>query len=309
MLKAVGWKPATLLSHWERIDSGIWHLISGSHSFPVPVFAYLGYCFNGQIDIHSMKQRVILLGASNLTIGFPLVLKMLENGFPAPVEIHAAYGHGRSYGTWSRIFYRELPGIINCHLWDNVNTAGISPASTVALLTDVGNDLMYGADVSQILEWIEECLRRLAEQQSQIVLTLLPMSGLKTLSALRFHFARMIFFPKQSSSRPDLLKRAAELNERLFHVGSRYGVHFIEPPATWYGLDPIHIRRSRRKEAWRKIFSGWPSFGLADDSVHSSLKHRFDTWRFRPAQRRIRGRLQSTPQPVLQTERAILYLY
>ena len=256
-----------------------------------------------------MKQRVILLGASNLTIGFPLVLKMLENGFSAPVEIHAAHGHGRSYGKWSRIFRRELPGIIDCHLWDNVNKAGNSPASTVALLTDMGNDLMYGADVSQILEWVEECLRRLAEQQSQIVLTLLPMTGLETLSALRFHFARMVFFPKQSLSRSDLLKRAAELNERLIETGSRYGVHFIEPPGTWYGLDPIHIRRSRRKEAWRKIFSGWPGFGLANDSVRSSLKHRFDTWRFRPAQRRIRGRLQSTPQPVLQTERAILYLY
>ena len=256
-----------------------------------------------------MKQRVILLGASNLTIGFPLVLKMLENGFSAPVEIHAAHGHGRSYGKWSRIFHRELPGLINCRLWENVNTAGTSPASTVALLTDVGNDLLYGVDVSQILEWVQECLRRLAEQQSQIVLTLLPRSGLETLSALRFHCARMVFFGKHFSSQPDLLKRAAELNERLFEVGSRFGVHVIEPCAIWYGLDPIHIRRSRRNEAWRKIFSGWPSFGLADDSVHSSLKHRFDAWTFRPAQRRIRGRLQSTPQPVLQTERAILHLY
>ena len=256
-----------------------------------------------------MKQRVILLGASNLTIGFPLVLKLLENGFSAPLEIHAAHGHGRSFGQWSCLFRRELPGIIDCHLWDNVNKVRNSPTSTVALLTDVGNDLMYGADVSQILEWVEECLRRLAEQQSHIVLTLLPMSGLETLSTLRFHIAGMVFFGKHSSSRTDLLKRAAELNERLFETGSRYGVHFIEPPGDWYRLDPIHIRRTRRKEAWRKIFSGWPGFGSADDTVRSSLKHRFDTWRFRPAQRRIRGRLQSTPQPVLQTERAILHLY
>ena len=256
-----------------------------------------------------MKQRVILLGASNLTIGFPLVLKMLENGFSAPVEIHAAHGHGRSYGQWSRILCRELPGISNCRLWNNVNNTGNTPASTVALLTDVGNDLMYGAEVSQILEWVEECLRRLAEQQSHIVMTLLPMSGLETLSALRFRVTRRVFFPRNSSSLSDLLKRADELNKRLVETGNRYGVHCLEPPATWYGLDPIHIRRSRRKEAWRKIFSGWPGFGLADDTVRTSLKSRFDVWRFRPAQRRIRGRLQSTPQPVLRTERTILYLY
>ena len=256
-----------------------------------------------------MKQRVILLGASNLTIGFPLVLKMLENGFSAPVEIHAAHGHGRSYGKWSRIFHRELPGLIDCRLWENVNTAGTSPASTVALLTDVGNDLMYGVDVSQILEWVEECLRRLAEQQSRIVMTLLPMAGLESLSALRFQIVRKMFFPKSSLSLPDLLKQAAELNERLQETGCRYGAHFIQPPATWYGLDPIHIRRSRRKEAWKKILSGWPAFGLADDSVRFSLRHRYDAWTFRPAQRRIRGRLQSTLQPVLQTERIILHLY
>jgi hypothetical protein len=256
-----------------------------------------------------MKQRVILLGASNLTIGFSLVLKMLKNGFSAPVEIHAAHGHGRSFGQWSRVFHRELPGISNCHLWDNVIAAGESPASTVALLTDVGNDLMYGVEVSQIIEWVEDCLRRLAEQQSHIVMTLLPLSGFETLSALRFHFTRKVFFPKQSSSRTDLLKRAAELNERLFETGSRYGVHFIEPDATWYGWDSIHFRRSRRTEAWMKIFSGWPDFGLANDSLRSSLKSHYDAWTFRPAQRRIRGRLQTTPQPVLKTERAILYLY
>jgi hypothetical protein len=256
-----------------------------------------------------MKQRVILLGASNLTFGFPLVLKMLENGFSAPVEIYAAYGHGRSYGKWSRILHRELPGISNCHLWDNVNIARESPASTVAVLTDVGNDLMYGVDVSQIVQWVEECLRRLSEQQSQTVMTLLPMSGLETLSTLRFHIARMIFFPRHSSSRSDFLTRAVELNERLYDTGSRYGVRCVEPCATWYGLDPIHIRRSRRLEAWRKIFSGWTDFELADDSVRSSLKSRYDTWRFRPAQRRIRGRLQSIPQPVLQTERTVLHLY
>jgi len=41
-------------------------------------------------------------------------------------------------------------------------------------VTDIGNDILYGADVGQIAEWVEECLTRLRGKCEQIVITELP---------------------------------------------------------------------------------------------------------------------------------------
>ena len=54
--------------------------------------------------------------------------------------------------------WRELPGIVECGLWDAL--AQRPPAPTVALLTDIGNDLLYDVPVPQIVSWVETCLDR-----------------------------------------------------------------------------------------------------------------------------------------------------
>jgi hypothetical protein len=60
--------------------------------------------------------RWVLLGASNLTLGLGTVLSTIRNPSPAPLDILAAPGHGRSYGATSRVLCRELPGILQCGL-------------------------------------------------------------------------------------------------------------------------------------------------------------------------------------------------
>ena len=117
--------------------------------------------------------RAVLLGASNLRMGFPWVLSRLRAGAGGPVEVIAALGHGRSYGTWSRLLWvRQLPGIAGCGLWTDLDRRASLP--TLALITDVGNDLLYGAPVPEIAGWVEACLERLRERQVEAILTLLP---------------------------------------------------------------------------------------------------------------------------------------
>jgi hypothetical protein len=50
-----------------------------------------------------------------------------------------------------------------------------------------------------------------------------------------------------------MLESARELNERLRQQGHALGVRLVEPPPSWYGIDPIHVRRSLRHEAWDRI--------------------------------------------------------
>jgi len=203
--------------------------------------------------------RVVLLGASNLKISFPRVLARLRGAAPGPVEVLAALGHGRSYGTWSRLAWvRLLPGIVQCGLWEELERPHRRhcrhPLPTVALVTDVGNDLLYGAPVASIAGWVGTCLERLARQEAEIIVCLLPLSTLEKVSPLRYHLVRHILFPgRRAAPWSALLDSARELNERLRRLGHEHGARLVEPSPSWYGIDPIHVRRSMRSQAWNQI--------------------------------------------------------
>ncbi|MFL6261298.1 MAG: hypothetical protein ACJ76Y_16490 [Thermoanaerobaculia bacterium] len=200
--------------------------------------------------------RAVLLGASNLRISLPLVLDRVRRRAGGPVEALAACGHGRSWGTWSRfLFVRHLPGIAQCGLWRELRVRPSRP--TLALLTDVGNDLLYGARVEEIAGWVETCLDRLgAREETETVMTLLPLARLERLSGPQVRLAASLLFPGRPAPWPALLDRARELDDRLRRLGRERGARLVEPAAGWYGLDPIHLRRRARREAWAQILPG-----------------------------------------------------
>lgn len=195
--------------------------------------------------------RVVLLGASNLRMGFPQALSRLRGA--GPVEVLAALGHGRSYGTWSSLAWvRRLPGIVQCGLWEELERRPLLP--TVALVTDVGNDLLYGAPVPVIAGWVGTCLERLAKRKAELVVGLLPLASLEKVSPVRYHLVRQILFPgRRAAPWSAMLDRARELNERLRGLGLEHGARLVEPSPSWYGIDPIHVRRSMRSQAWDEI--------------------------------------------------------
>jgi hypothetical protein len=201
--------------------------------------------------------RTVLLGASNLKIGLPFLLDRLRRRAGGPVEALAACGHGRSYGDWSRfLFVRRLPGIAACGLWRELAARPARP--TLALLTDVGNDLVYGYAVKEIAGWVESCLDRLAQHGATAVLTLPPLTRLEKLTAWQVRLAVSILFPGRDAPWPGLLDRTRDLDGRLRRLAAERGSRLVEPEAGWYGIDPIHLRRSRRREAWERVLSLWP---------------------------------------------------
>lgn len=198
--------------------------------------------------------RAILLGASNLRASLPWILDHVRRRAGGPIEALAACGHGRSYGAPSRFLgVRRLPGIAGCGLWRELGRR--PPLPTFALVTDVGNDLAYGAGVEETAGWVAACLDRLAGPETEIVLTLLPLARLERLSARQVRLAAALLFPGRAVPWPVLLDHARDLDERLRRLGRERGAHLVEPAADWYGLDPIHLRRRRRREIWSRVIS------------------------------------------------------
>src|SRR5574342_716069 len=103
--------------------------------------------------------RLVALGASNLTRGLRVVVAASRAAWGPEVQVLAALGYGRSYGAPSRVLVRTLPGILESGLWRTL--ASLPDLPTRALVTDVGNDILYGYSASQTLSWVEEALNRL----------------------------------------------------------------------------------------------------------------------------------------------------
>ncbi len=252
--------------------------------------------------------RVVLLGASNLALSFPSIVARLSAGLPGPLTIFAALGHGRSYCGWSRILFRSLPSIPQCDLWMDLADAPRGDARTVALITDVGNDLIYGSPAELIANRVESCLTRLRLSDIEIVMTRLPLASIGRLSALRFYTTKAVFFPANRAGWPAMLESAQDLDGRLAELASRYEARLVEQPLDWYGFDPIHIRRSRRADAWQTIFSGWPSFDSTLGGKPSQLRlHRYLL--AAPAERRLFGRSRYRIQPSLNLDNLSIRLY
>lgn len=201
------------------------------------------------------RSRAVLLGASNLRSSLPSVLDRLRRQAGGPVEALVACGHGRSYGAWSRFLgVRRLPGILECGLWRELGRR--PPLPTFALVTDVGNDLVYGAGAERTAGWVEACLDRLAGPGAGITMTLLPLKRLERLSGWQVRLAVSLLFPGREAPWPALLDQARELDGRLRRMGRERGVRLVEPEAAWYGIDPLHPRRSRRREVWARAIPG-----------------------------------------------------
>jgi hypothetical protein len=213
-------------------------------------------------------------------------------------------GHGRSYGVWSTIVARSLPGIVNCRLWDRLGEE--PPRPTYALITDVGNDLMYGFMPEQIAEWVGTCLERLCAIDAKIVVTRLPIARVERLGPIRYHATRASFFPRHKPiSWPEMLRRARELDERVHTVAARCGSAIVTPPLEWYSFDPIHIRWTRRTTVWGDILSQWPGFARPERLTAKALPL---LGRF-PEQMRLFGRERRTPQPVIVRDDVTVSLY
>jgi hypothetical protein len=195
--------------------------------------------------------RLVALGASNLTRGLATVVAALRRSAGPEAEVFAALGLGRSYGMQSRALARTLPGILECGLWAALDAQ--PPRATRALVTDVGNDILYGAPVERILEWVDACVARLRGLTDDVVVAGLPLDALAGLTPARFAAFRTLFYPPSRVRFREGLAAARAVERGLAEIAGRRGARFAAMRGGWYRIDPVHIRPGAWSEAWGEI--------------------------------------------------------
>ena len=237
--------------------------------------------------------RVVALGASNLTRGLHTVVSTARGAWGPQVEVVAALGHGRSYGAQSKFAFRALPGILESGLWRHL--ASLPPIPTRALITDVGNDIMYGFSAAQTLAWVAEAVERLQKftgDPGEVILTDLPLAGIRRLSPSKFMVLRSILFPSCRLSFEEILQTAEQVNDGLAMLAATRSVQFVRLNPEWYSVDPIHIRPSHWRPAWQEILGSAPAAGRNGGGRLEGLKLYFTL----PERQWLFGREQYTPQ-------------
>jgi len=234
--------------------------------------------------------RVVALGASNLTRGLQAVVSTARAAWGPGVEVLAALGHGRSYGVPSRLAFRTLPGILESGLWRELESRPRVP--TRGLVTDVGNDILYGFSAEQTLAWVAEALGRLGRVTQDVVVTDLPLASIRRLSKPKFLVFRSILVPSCRLSLGQVIETAERVNEGLAQLAIAQGARFLRLEPDWYGFDPIHIRPALWRETWQTILGAQPQVATRDGSALEGGR----LYLMRPERRWVFGVEQVTPQ-------------
>lgn len=262
--------------------------------------------------------RLVMVGASNVALGLPVILENALELYPGRIRIDAAMGHGRALSRRNGYLCWSYPTLLECGLWTVAAARPLAegpPESRAAILCDVGNDLMYGVDTDRVVGLVQSCLSRLAGVADRLVVVTMPMKSINRLSPRRFLWLRRLMFPQVTLDLPTLLGRAQVVNQQLMRIAEQHGATLVRPPACWFGCDPIHIRPRFRRVAWRRILRrALPATnptGFASASLPSGERAalRKAAHRARPAQYRYFGRKKVRNQPVVSGERIQLHWF
>jgi len=253
-----------------------------------------------------VARPVVVLGASNVSRGLARLAAVIRARVAAPADLFVAAGHGRGYGVTTRVGLRRLPSILASGLWRALERERIE--RPVALLTDVGNELLYGLGVAAVAAAAAEAAGRLRDHGAVLAITGLPLASVAGVGAVRYRLLRTVYVPSCPLSLGQLQEGARWLDDELRAIADRTGAVFIEQPGDWYGLDAIHVKRPRLKSLWQRVADAW---GLPPAAAPPRAT--FAEWAAvgsRPAEiRALAGRMLFTPQPVVVRRGMRLSLY
>lgn len=255
----------------------------------------MGYVPRPRIPAPHPKRRVILLGASNLRRSLPRVVRLAQSIWQEPLEIMAAIGHGRSFGQDSWVLGRKIPGILSCRLWDEVQRRPTLPTS--ALVTDIGNDILYEVAPNRLIGWVAECLDRLVRINAQTVVTELPVASVSQLSQERFLLMRTLFYPRSRLTLAAAQSSVAEINAEVVKLARERKQTVFPVQNRWYGFDPVHVLRRYRRPAWSEILLRWQPDQPLPELGRSSLAESLYLVTLPPRERKIFGFSRRCVQP------------
>ncbi len=193
----------------------------------------------------------ILLGASNLSRAYHGFVKYLERCLhPRPVRFLNALGPGRGYCAPGGVLNIVYPPIGACGILDKACMAREEPI--LALVTDIGNDIMYDIPARQIIDRLDKLFAKLKARNAVVLATLIPRYLEKEMDDFHFRCLRAAFFP---NSQVEMLSATAAVREINSFLQSEAAgrITLISDLEDFYWFDKIHFSPIKMHKAWTRI--------------------------------------------------------
>ncbi len=196
---------------------------------------------------------LILLGASNLSRGcFAFARHMKTCLHPRKVEVLIASGPGRAYYASGGLLNVSYPPICTSDIFEVARNKSESGCQVVALVTDIGNDIMYGVSAEQVIETVQQVFDKLQSLNAEIFYTTLPVAFEKGVHPIWFYILRSVLLPFSRVSYSEATGGIIEVNRFLKESAGRYG-HLISEMDRYLGFDEIHYGWLRAHSAWSHV--------------------------------------------------------
>ena len=204
-------------------------------------------------DLKKKPVLFILFGASNLARSFyGLKLSIKRCIHPRPATFIHAMGPGRGYLGRGGILNTTYPPIIDCGILESIQKTRKPNQQIIALITDIGNDIMYGVHSEKIIEGLQNILDTLGEVTKNIFITPIPINLKNDIGEFYFRVLRCIFFPKSSIQYSQTLESIKIINQFILHSPNKKTT-VINGMEQFSGLDKIHYSFFKSHLAWAHI--------------------------------------------------------
>ena len=196
---------------------------------------------------------LILLGASNLSRGcFAFSRHMKACLHPRPVEVLIASGPGRGYCAVGGLLNANYPPIHSSDIFEVAQKKVESGYQVVALVTDIGNDIMYSVPAEGLIEAIHQIFTRLQSMNAEIFYTTLPVAFEKKVHPIWFYILRSLLLPFSRVSYDKATAGIIAVNQFLGKSDSQH-CHLISDMDRFLGFDEIHYGWLRAHHAWSHV--------------------------------------------------------
>jgi hypothetical protein len=203
---------------------------------------------------HPTKPKIhfILLGASNLARARFGLNQYLENSFSNSISTSIASGPGRAYCVSGGIFGLNYPPLKTSKIINAGREESSNYSQTIALISDIGNDIMYGVPIQKLIQDLEKSIRDLSDFCSHVFTVPIPCKKIENLSHWQINALKRFLFPTCQLSPGQIISSIQTVNQLLSEINTPKFT-LLKTMDDCIGWDRAHYDLSKMHIAWNKI--------------------------------------------------------
>ncbi|MBC8287870.1 MAG: hypothetical protein H8E42_10405 [Nitrospinae bacterium] len=197
----------------------------------------------------------VLLGASNLARGHSALTRHISQNISGS-EFVNALGPGRGYCARGGLLNFTYSPIGGCRVMESARVYAERGFRVIVLLTDIGNDIMYGVPEKSLIECLDTLIEKSLRLNAEVFVTAIHVDVCKDMGKRSFKLLKAIFYPKSSVTFDQADSAVKKLNHYLEEKSQQNErVHLVSGLGAFCGMDKIHYGLFKSHLAWSRVAS------------------------------------------------------